>query len=128
MRAVKSQDTGPEWIVRHLLHSMGYRYRLHKNDLAGCPDIIFPARRKVIFVHGCFWHGHDCRRGARLPKTNTDYWLRKIRRNRERDTENQKTLFKADWTVHVIWECELKDVDSLRSRLQDFLGAVPFSE
>ena len=81
MRAVKSRDTKPEMCVRRLLHRMGYRYRLHKESLAGKPDIVFPSRRRVIFVHGCFWHGHDCKRGNRIPATNTEYWTKKISRN-----------------------------------------------
>ena len=92
MRAVRSRDTKPEMAVRRLLHRLGYRYRLHRRNLPGTPDIVFGPRRKVIFVHGCFWHGHSCPRGARLPATNTDYWRRKINRNVQRHTEQTEQL------------------------------------
>ena len=121
MRAVKSVDTGPEMIVRRMLHKLGYRYRLHRKDLPGKPDLVFPSRKAVIFVHGCFWHGHDCKRGARTPKTNTQYWTDKIRRNVERDAQAIIDLKAAGWRVLVIWECELKDIDRLRSRSVAFL-------
>jgi len=121
MRAVKSVDTGPEMIVRRMLHKLGYRYRLHRKDLPGKPDLVFPSRKAVIFVHGCFWHGHNCKRGARTPKTNTQYWTDKIRRNVERDAQTIADLKAAGWRVLVIWECELKDIDRLRSRSVAFL-------
>lgn len=122
MRAVKSKNTTPELVVRRMLHSLGYRYRLHRNDLPGKPDLVFGSRRKVIFVHGCFWHGHECKRGNRQPKTNAEYWRRKIGRNRERDTETQSALAAAGWNVLTIWECETKHADVLQSQLVDFLG------
>jgi len=121
MRAVKSVDTGPEMIVRRMLHKLGYRYRLHRKDLPGKPDLVFPSRKAVIFVHGCFWHGHNCKRGARTPKTNIPYWTNKIRRNVERDAQAISDLKAAGWRVLVIWECELKDLDRLRSRSVAFL-------
>jgi len=121
MRAVKSVDTGPEMIVRRMLHKLGYRYRLHRKDLPGKPDLVFPSRKAVIFVHGCFWHGHNCKRGARTPKTNTPYWTNKIRRNVERNAQAIIDLKAAGWRVLVIWECELKDLDRLRSRSVAFL-------
>lgn len=121
MRAVKSVDTGPEMIVRRMLHRLGYRYRLHRKDLPGKPDLVFPSRKAVIFVHGCFWHGHNCKRGARTPKTNIPYWTDKIRRNVERDVQAIIDLKAAGWRVLVIWECELKDLDRLRSRSVAFL-------
>ncbi len=108
MRAVKGKNTTPELTVRRTLHALGYRYRLHAVDLPGKPDLVFPARKTAVFVHGCFWHGHDCPRGARLPKTNVDYWFAKIARNRERDVQNQHALAHAGWTALVIWECALK--------------------
>jgi DNA mismatch endonuclease, patch repair protein len=108
MQAVKSKDTKPELTVRRLVHSAGYRYRLHRRDLPGCPDLVFPSRRKVIFVHGCFWHGHTCRRGSRVPKTHTEYWQSKVRRNQLRDAISQKKLKKAGWKILTIWECEVK--------------------
>ncbi len=123
MRAVKDRDTGAEMAVRRLLHGLGYRYRLHRADLPGKPDLAFPARRKAIFVHGCFWHGHSCARGARVPKNNRDYWTAKIERNRRRDGETQDRLAASDWLALTVWECELKDADSLASRLQSFLDA-----
>lgn len=125
MRAVRSTDTRPELIVRRLLHSLGYRYRLHRMDLPGTPDIVFPGRRKTIFVHGCFWHGHDCARGARQPVTNAMYWKSKITRNLARDKENMSALEQAGWRPFVVWECALRrqDRDSLTSRLVAFLEA-----
>jgi DNA mismatch endonuclease (patch repair protein) len=108
MRAVKSKDTTPELIVRRLAHGMGYRYRLHDGDLPGKPDLVFSRRRKIIFVHGCFWHGHDCPRGARLPKANSKYWQRKITRNAQRDAVNIMILQNDGWKVMTIWECETK--------------------
>lgn len=123
MRAVRSRDTKPELVVRRLLHAMGYRYRLHRRDLPGAPDIVFPGRRKIIFVHGCFWHGHDCARGARLPATNVDYWRSKIARNVTRDADNIAALKAAGWEVLVVWECQLKARDRhvLAPLLQGFL-------
>jgi len=122
MRQVKSEDTSPERLVRSLLHRLGYRFRLHRRDLPGSPDIVFPGRKKAIFVHGCFWHGHSCPRGARIPKTNTDYWLKKIAKNKERDRRRLEELRDLGWDVLVVWECETKNIDALRSRLERFLG------
>jgi len=122
MRAVKATDTGPEMIVRRLLHKLGYRYRLHRKDLPGKPDIVFPGRKAIIFVHGCFWHGHDCKRGARTPKTNTKYWTNKIRRNVERGIQAIEDLEADSWRVLVVWECELRERDDLQKRLLSFLG------
>ena len=121
MRAVKSHNTQPEMRVRRLLHRMGYRYRLHKASLAGKPDIVFPSRRCVIFVHGCFWHGHDCKRGHRIPKTNTEYWTRKIARNIERFSDQVRELEAAGWRVLTVWECKLRDEDDLAITLRGFL-------
>jgi DNA mismatch endonuclease, patch repair protein len=122
MRAVKGQDTTPELSVRRLVFSMGYRYRLHRKDLPGKPDLVFPRLRKVIFVHGCFWHGHDCARGARAPKVHAEYWQKKIRRNRVRDAANIAALEFDGWQVAVIWECELKVEPQIQRRLSTFLG------
>lgn len=122
MRAVGSKNTTPELAVRSLLHAMGYRYRLHRRDLPGNPDIVLTKYRAVIFVHGCFWHGHSCKRGARQPKTNAEYWREKIKRNEERDTANQNILRCNGWRVLVLWECELKESMTLGTRLASFLG------
>ena len=121
MRAVKGRDTGPEMTVRRLAHGIGCRYRLHRKDLPGKPDLVFPARRKVIFVHGCFWHQHHCSRGARSPKSSRDYWIPKLQRNKQRDAENQNRLREMGWDVLVIWECEMKDRDALQARITTFL-------
>lgn len=121
MRMVRSCDTTPEMIVRRTATALGYRYRLHQATLPGKPDLVFASRRKVIFVHGCFWHGHDCKRGARSPKTNAEYWRAKIGRNRERDERHSKELSLAGWRVAILWECELSDLDALRQNLIGFL-------
>ena len=121
MRAVKGRDTGPEMIVRRLAHGMGYRYRLHRKDLPGKPDLVFPSQRKVIFVHGCFWHQHPCPRGARVPKSNRDYWIPKLQRNQQRDAMHQSRLRDMGWDVLVIWECEITNRDALCQRIKVFL-------
>lgn len=122
MRAVKSKNTTAELIVRRLLHARGYRYRLHHSDLPGCPDLVFPARRKVIFVHGCFWHGHNCKRGSRVPITNRTYWTTKVSSNRSRDLRARKSLSMDGWKVLCVWECELKDLTTTLKRLTKFLN------
>ena len=124
MQAVKSRDTGPEMIVRRLLHRLGYRYRLHRRDLPGTPDVALLSRRKAIFVHGCFWHGHGCPKG-RLPNSRLDYWRPKLNSNRERDRRNEEELRSMGWTVLVIWQCETADLEALARRLHDFLGDAP---
>lgn len=121
MRAVKSKDTGPELLVRHLLHAHGYRYRLHSDKLPGCPDLAFTSRKKVIFVNGCFWHGHNCPRGSRVPRTNRVYWTAKIEGNRRRDAKSRQALENAGWSVLELWECQLHDESLLLRRLQKFL-------
>jgi len=125
MARVKGRDTGPEKIVRGLLWGLGARYRLNRKDLPGKPDIVMAGRRLVVFVHGCFWHGHDCARGARAPKSNREYWLGKIGRNRARDIETHAKLEAAGWRVETIWECELKDRAALEARLADLLRTPP---
>lgn len=122
MRAVKSRDTKPELAIRRLLHRLGYRYRLHRDDLPGKPDLVFPGRSKVIFVHGCFWHGHECPRGARAPKRNAAYWQSKIQRNKTRDFQNIVKLEVSGWRVLVIWECEINNRDDLADYLIGFLS------
>ena len=121
MRAVRSKNTSPEISVRKLLSACGYRYRLHYKKLPGSPDIVFPGRKKAIFVHGCFWHGHSCSRGARVPKTNRGYWITKVSRNRKRDAKIHRALSFAQWQVLTIWECQVKDANLLRRRLVKFL-------
>lgn len=122
MRSVKSKDTKPEMIVRRLVHGMSYRYRLHRKDLPGVPDLVFGPRRKVIFVHGCFWHGHSCKRGNRQPKTNEDYWKKKIARNVQRDSDCIEQLEKLGWECLVVWECHTNDAQILGERLRKFLS------
>lgn len=123
MRRVKARDTGPERTVRRLLTALGARYRLHRKDLPGKPDIVMAGRRLAILVHGCFWHGHDCARGARVPKANRDYWLAKVGRNRARDIASRAALEAAGWRVETIWECEMKDEAALRNRLAELLAS-----
>lgn len=121
MRQVHSKDTRPELTVRRLVHGMGYRYRLHSKDLPGCPDLVLAARKKAIFVHGCFWHRHQCP-SATLPKSNRDYWERKQNRNAARDKESIRALRGLGWKVLIIWECEIKDVKRLQRHVQQFLA------
>jgi DNA mismatch endonuclease (patch repair protein) len=109
--------------VRRALTRLGARYRLHRRDLPGSPDVVLPGRRLAVLVHGCFWHGHDCARGARTPKANRDYWLAKIGRNRARDERAAAELAALGWRVCVLWECELKDAPALERRLQALLQA-----
>jgi DNA mismatch endonuclease (patch repair protein) len=122
MRRVKGKDTAPELVVRKLIWRMGGRYRLHRADLPGKPDIVLPGRKLAIFVHGCFWHGHDCARGARVPQANREYWLSKVARNTARDAETRVRLEAAGWRMAVIWECDLKDRPALERRLAGLLS------
>ena len=124
MAAIRSKGMKPERIVRSLVHRMGYRYRLHRKGLPGKPDLVFGPRRKVSFVHGCFWHQHDdpaCKI-ARKPKSNQGYWDEKLARNVARDKRNQAGLEAQGWSVLIIWECETKDVEALKGSLQRFLS------
>jgi DNA mismatch endonuclease (patch repair protein) len=121
MRRVKGRDTSPELTVRKALTRLGARYRLHRKDLPGSPDIVLPGRKLALFVHGCFWHGHDCARGARVPKQNRDYWLGKVARNRARDEKSCAALEALGWRVETIWECDLKDAAALEGRLSALL-------
>lgn len=123
MRAVKSADTGPERRVRAAVCALGFarRYRLGGRGLPGKPDLVFSALRKAVFVHGCFWHGHDCKRGARAPKDNASYWSAKITRNRPRDAATLRALKQQGWSTLVIWECETRDAPALSRRLRRFL-------
>ena len=120
MRMVRSKDTGPEMVVRKLLHGIGYRYRLHRRDLPGTPDLVFSSRKKVIFVHGCFWHQHGCRLG-KPPKSKLDYWFPKLKKNQKNDEDNAALLKAAGWRVFVVWQCELDDLETLRDKLVAFL-------
>ena len=122
MRRVKSSATAPELAVRRLVWSLGGRYRLNRADLPGKPDIVLAGRRLVIFVHGCFWHGHDCARGARVPKTNRDYWVGKVARNRERDVAARAALEEMGWRAEAVWECDLRNPEGLRQRLAYLLA------
>jgi DNA mismatch endonuclease (patch repair protein) len=121
MRRVKGRDTTPELTVRRALTKLGARYRLHRKDLPGSPDIVLGPRRIAIFVHGCFWHGHDCARGSRVPKANRDYWVGKVGRNVARDAKTHAELEAMGWRVETIWECDLKDAAGLEARLRDLL-------
>ncbi|WP_417319569.1 very short patch repair endonuclease [Emcibacter sp.] len=126
MSRIRAKDMKPEMLVRRLVHSMGYRYRLHRKDLPGKPDLVFPGRRKVIFVHGCFWHQHNdpaCKI-SRKPKSNQEYWLNKLERNIIRDAEHQTRLQELGWDILVIWECEVKARHGLEERLRNFLEDV----
>lgn len=121
MRRIRKRDTSPELIVRRIAHSLGYRFRLHQRDLPGTPDLVFPRLRKVILVHGCFWHQHEGCRLARKPKSRLDYWLPKLARNAERDQNAQQKLHEGGWKIEVIWECETSNEEELRQRIAKFL-------
>ena len=122
MRRIRSKDTKPEMVVRRLLHSMGYRYRLHAKDLPGRPDIVFRGRRKAILVHGCFWHQHEACRDGHMPSTRQEFWVPKFTRNRERDKINTASLKQAGWDQLVIWECEITDLSALTEKVRSFLA------
>jgi len=122
MSLVRSKNTKPELLVRRLVHQLGYRYRLHRADMPGRPDLVFVSRRKAIFVHGCFWHGHKCKLG-RMPKSRLEYWGAKITGNHQRDLLNLRRLRKMRWRVLVLWECELRKPDSIALRISKFLEA-----
>lgn len=117
MRRIKSTDTVPEKDVRHLLHAWGYRFRLHRKDLPGCPDVILPKYKLAVLVHGCFWHGHACQHGRR-PRSNTGYWKAKINKNKTRDASNRRRLSRIGWRTLVIWECETRDPDKIARRVR----------
>ena len=122
-RGVRSRDTAPEQVVRRVLHAMGYRFRVHGAGLPGKPDIVFPPRRKAIFVNGCFWHDHGCRPAERRVRANAAYWAEKFARTAARDARDTRELQAAEWDVLVVWECEVEDVLALALRLRAFLGA-----
>jgi len=121
MSKVRSKNTSPELKVRKLVFSLGYRYRLHGKNLPGKPDLVFPSRKKAIFVHGCFWHYHGCKKGQ-LPKSRLDYWLPKLLANRKRDAANISALTHLGWQALVVWQCEIKDVEELKETIIKFLN------
>lgn len=122
MAAIRGRDTKPELQVRRLLHRMGYRFRLQRRDLPGRPDVVFPGRRNVIFVHGCFWHRHGCRNSV-LPRARADWWAAKLARNVERDHADVAALEALGWSVLTLWECDTKDENRVIEIIQRFLGA-----
>lgn len=121
MARIRKFDTRPEMAVRRLVHARGYRYRLHASNLPGSPDLVFPRLRKVIFVHGCFWHRHGCRDGRKLPRGNHGYWVPKLARNVERDASNREKLRSLGWDVLVIWECQIAQNHDLETLVLEFL-------
>ena len=123
MSAIRGKDTKPEMVVRSITHALGYRYRLHRRDLPGVPDMVFPKLRKVINVHGCFWHMHKCRYGSVTPKTNVEFWQNKRSGNVARDRKVLECLRTLGWNVLTVWECETRDTQLLRGRLRKFLKA-----
>lgn len=122
MARIRSSGTRPEMVVRKAAHALGYRFRLNRRDLPGSPDLVFPSRRKVVFVHGCFWHRHSCKTARRVPVTRQEYWAPKLRRNVERDHIAQVALCDLGWDALTIWECETGDAVALNARLTEFLG------
>ena len=122
MAQVKSTNTTPEIAVRRMVHGLGYRFRLHRQDLPGTPDLVLPRHRAVIFVHGCFWHQHQCRRGNRRPQANRAYWDRKLERNVKRDSQNRRALRRLGWRVLTVWECQV-GTKRLEWRIKRFLSS-----
>lgn len=123
MGKVRSEDTEPEMVVRKLAHSLGHRFRLHRRDLPGNPDLVFPGPRKIIFVHGCFWHQHRCHRGNRMPASHRDYWTNKLSGNVARDKRNLRKLRRLGWKVLIVWECQTRDLMKLTERVEAFLSS-----
>lgn len=123
MAGIKGKNTKPEMVVRKLVHGMGFRFRLHRKDLPGSPDIVFPRLRRVIFVHGCFWHRHPGCRFAYTPKSNTQFWLDKLVSNTRRDDLAQKALVALGWEILIVWECEVSNLPALAQKLNSFLAA-----
>lgn len=121
MARIKNRDTRPEMVVRRLVWAMGRRYRLHVAKLPGKPDLVFTATKQVIFINGCYWHRHDCRKGRSMPSTRVDFWARKFEQNTRRDAEAWKKLEEAGWSVFIIWECEVRDLANLERMLRKFL-------
>ncbi len=121
MRRIRGKDTSPEMAIRKMIFSMGYRYRLHVKDLLGKPDLVFGTRRKIIFVHGCFWHQHEGCKDKHIPKSNINYWKPKLRKTIKRDAENKKRLINAGWDVLVVWECYLNNLIKIKKIIKEFL-------
>ncbi|MDH3032097.1 very short patch repair endonuclease [Methylobacterium fujisawaense] len=121
MQSVGQKNTKPELAVRKIAHALGYRFRLHRKDLPGRPDLVFPGRKKVVFVHGCFWHGHGCPKG-RLPKSRPEFWVPKIEGNKERDHRAEAKLAELGWETLTVWQCEAKNVEAVTAQLVEFLG------
>lgn len=121
MSSIKGRNTKPEMLVRSMIHRMGYRYRLHRSDLPGKPDLVFPGRRKIVLVHGCFWHMHNCRYGNVVPKTNAEFWQKKRSGNVERDKVVLEQLEHLGWKVFTVWECWTRDKELLQQRVTEFL-------
>jgi DNA mismatch endonuclease, patch repair protein len=121
MSRVRSKDSKPELTVRSIVHRMGFRFRLHSRELPGCPDLVFAGRRKIIFVHGCFWHGHKCRAGRNRPASHGSYWNSKLDRNMKRDRMNSARLRRGGWNILTVWECQTREPASLAERLKRFL-------
>jgi DNA mismatch endonuclease, patch repair protein len=123
MAAIKGKDTKPERVVRSIVYALGYRYRLHRKDLPGKPDLVFSRHRKVILVHGCYWHMHDCRYGRVVPVTNPTFWKEKRATNVERDRRNENALREAGWAVLIVWECSMRNPDLLAAQIREFLAS-----
>lgn len=121
MSKIRSKDTKPEITVRKIIYNLGYRYRIHKKNLTGCPDIVLSKHRKIIFVNGCWWHRHNCKLGRRSPKSNLSYWLPKLCANKERHIRNVKKLRNQGWKVLNVWECKIKDIERLKKKISEFL-------
>lgn len=122
MSCIRKTDTNPELLVRRIVYRLGYRFRLYRKDLPGCPDIVLPKHKKIIFVHGCWWHRHTCHLGRRSPKSRTKYWLPKLAANKKRDKENQRKLQQLGWQILIIWECQTKNIKPLTHKLQKLLS------
>ncbi|WP_237358357.1 MULTISPECIES: very short patch repair endonuclease [unclassified Rhizobium] len=123
MASVRQRDTKPELIVRRLLHARGWRYRLHKKELPGTPDIVFQSRRAALFINGCFWHGHCCKLG-KIPKSRPEFWIPKIASNKERDSRKVQALVDSGWRAMTVWQCALKDCESALNEIEEFLRGV----
>lgn len=124
MGRIRSKNTSPEIVLRRLIHGLGYRFRLHRRDLPGKPDIVFPSRRKIILMHGCFWHQHSACPEGRIPGSRPEYWVEKLKRNQVRDEANRTLLEQQGWKIFVVWECELKDAAAVTKAVKKFLGST----